>query len=72
MREQIALLEHHRTERDQAAVEAALTRLRGAASEEKADLMGPILAAVRSYATLGEICGAMREVFGDYRPPVSI
>jgi len=72
MREQIALLEHHRTARDGAAVEATLTRLRDAAADEKADLMAPILDAVRSYATLGEICDAMREVFGDYRPPVSI
>ncbi len=29
--------------------------------------MPPILEAVRAYATLGEICGVMREVFGEYR-----
>jgi methylmalonyl-CoA mutase N-terminal domain/subunit len=34
--------------------------------------MPPILDAVRAYATLGEICGTLREVFGGYRPPVSI
>ena len=34
--------------------------------------MPPILNAVRAYATLGEICGAMREVFGEYRPPTVI
>ena len=32
----------------------------------------PTLDAVRAYATLGEICGAMREVFGKYRPPTVI
>ncbi|HSE46614.1 MAG TPA: methylmalonyl-CoA mutase family protein [Gemmatimonadales bacterium] len=32
------------------------------------NLMPPILDAVKAYATLGEICGAMREVFGEYRP----
>jgi methylmalonyl-CoA mutase N-terminal domain/subunit len=30
--------------------------------------MYPILEAVRSYATIGEICGVLREVFGEYRP----
>ena len=32
------------------------------------NLMPCILEAVRSYATLGEICGVLREVFGEYRP----
>ena len=32
------------------------------------NLMPYILEAVRSYATLGEICGVLREVFGEYRP----
>jgi methylmalonyl-CoA mutase N-terminal domain/subunit len=31
--------------------------------------MYPILEAVRAYATLGEICGAMKEVFGTYAEP---
>jgi len=31
--------------------------------------MPPILEAVRAYATLGEICGVMRRIFGEYRPP---
>jgi methylmalonyl-CoA mutase N-terminal domain/subunit len=26
----------------------------------------PIIAAVRAYATIGEICGALREIFGEY------
>jgi len=34
--------------------------------------MPPILDAVRAYATLGEICGAMRDVFGEYRAPATI
>jgi methylmalonyl-CoA mutase N-terminal domain/subunit len=29
-----------------------------------------ILDSVRAYATLGEICGVFREVFGEYREPV--
>jgi len=35
-----------------------------------ANLMPPILEAVRAYATLGEICDVMRGVFGEYRPSV--
>jgi methylmalonyl-CoA mutase N-terminal domain/subunit len=34
--------------------------------------MPPILAAVKAYATLGEICGVLRDVFGDYRPPSAV
>jgi methylmalonyl-CoA mutase N-terminal domain/subunit len=72
MRDQIARLQRHRSERDLAAVTPRLEALRAAAADGGADLMEPIIEAVRAYATLGEICGAMREVFGDYRPPVSI
>ncbi|MGI8926549.1 MAG: acyl-CoA mutase large subunit family protein [Tepidiformaceae bacterium] len=64
---QLKRLAHHRAEREVAAVTAALDALR-AACEGTANLMPPILEAVRAYATLGEICGAMREVFGEYRP----
>jgi methylmalonyl-CoA mutase N-terminal domain/subunit len=28
-----------------------------------------MLEAAKEYATLGEICGVLREVFGEYRPP---
>jgi methylmalonyl-CoA mutase N-terminal domain/subunit len=41
--------------------------LREAAGTE-ANLMGPILQAVKARATLGEICGAMKETFGVYVP----
>jgi methylmalonyl-CoA mutase N-terminal domain/subunit len=36
------------------------------------NLMPPIIEAVRAYATLGEICGALRDVFGEYSPPTVI
>jgi methylmalonyl-CoA mutase N-terminal domain/subunit len=61
-----------RRERDNAAVKASLARLRGAAQDDKAPLMPAILEAVRTYATLGEVCGAMRQAFGEYRPPTAI
>jgi methylmalonyl-CoA mutase, N-terminal domain len=38
------------------------------AARGSSDLMPPILEAVRSEATLGEICGTLRGVFGEYRP----
>lgn len=68
---QLKRLEHHRSERDTAAVNAALDGLRSAC-EGDANLMPPIIEAVRAYATLGEICGAMRGVFGEYQAPTVI
>jgi methylmalonyl-CoA mutase N-terminal domain/subunit len=69
--EQLKRLAHHRKERDQAAVAASLDTLKTACHSEE-NLMGPILDSVRAYATLGEICGAMRDVFGEYNPPTVI
>jgi methylmalonyl-CoA mutase N-terminal domain/subunit len=34
--------------------------------------MEPILDAVKAYATIGEICGLLREVFGEYKPPTGL
>ncbi len=68
---QLKRLAHHRAERDQAAVGAALASLT-AACRGTDNLMPPILEAVRAYATLGEICGAMRSVFGEYQAPTVI
>jgi len=55
--------------RDQKAVDSALASLRNVARSSD-NLMPPILEAVRAYATLGEICGVLREEFGEYRPNV--
>ena len=68
---QLSRLAHHRTERDDAAVKAALANLEAACAGTE-NLMVPILEAVRAYATLGEICGSMRGVFGEYNPPTVI
>jgi len=64
---QIAKIQGVKASRDNAAVTAALAELRTAA-EGTANLMPPILAAVKAYATLQEICDVMRAVFGEYRP----
>jgi methylmalonyl-CoA mutase N-terminal domain/subunit len=52
-------------------VNTALESLKAAARGTD-NLMPPILEAVRAYATLGEICGALREVFGEYHAPTVI
>ena len=56
-----------RAERDTPAAEAALGRLGEAASEAGANTMPAILECVEAYATLGEICGTLRDVFGEHR-----
>ena len=57
-----------RQSRDQAKVNEALDALRRAASEGS-NIMPPLLASVRAYATLGEQCNALAEVFGVYEEP---
>ena len=64
-------LERLRAERDSAAAEAALARLR-AAAEGNENMMPAIIEAVHAYCTLGEICGAMRGVFGEYKALAAI
>lgn len=64
---QTARLAALRATRDSERVRACLTSLRQAAAGDT-NLMHPLLDCARSYATLGEICGTLREVFGEYRP----
>lgn len=66
---QIARLERVRRERDASASDASLRRLSEAARSPGENMMPPILECVESYATLGEICGALREEFGVFHPP---
>jgi methylmalonyl-CoA mutase, N-terminal domain len=54
-----------RRRRDNARVAAALGALRAAAAT-MTNLMPPILEAVRAYATVGEMCDALRQVWGEY------
>ena len=70
-RGQIESLARVRKERDQAAVDAALSRLEEV-SRDGENLMYPITEAVKNYASIGEICGVMRRVFGDYQPPTAV
>jgi methylmalonyl-CoA mutase N-terminal domain/subunit len=54
-----------RRERDGRRVARALTEV-GQAARGTENLMPALLEAVRSYASIGEICGALRRVFGEY------
>jgi len=64
---QIERLKDLRSRRDAGKVEESLAALKRAA-EGTDNLMPYILDAVRAYATVGEICHALREVFGEYQP----
>jgi methylmalonyl-CoA mutase N-terminal domain/subunit len=68
---QVNRLNRVKLERDNDELRRRLDALRGAA-EGTENLMPHILEAVRAYGTLGEICGVLREVFGEYREPVII
>jgi len=65
---QINRLKKLRKDRDKAKFERNLDRLRKAAEGDE-NLMPYILDCVHSYATLGETCGVLREVFGEYKEP---
>jgi methylmalonyl-CoA mutase N-terminal domain/subunit len=65
--EQARKIARVKAERDGQSVQAALAEIR-AAAQGSANLMVPILKAVKAYATLQEICDVMRDVFGEYQP----
>jgi len=69
-RAQVADLAARRTTRDQAAVDRTLADL-AAAARTDANLVEPMLEAARAEATLGEICDALRDVWGTYTEPAS-
>ncbi|MFQ5832588.1 MAG: methylmalonyl-CoA mutase [Candidatus Thorarchaeota archaeon] len=66
--EQTARLNKVRKKRNLDEVKSTLDALR-AAAEGDVNLMPLILDSVRAYATLGEICGVLRDVFGEYKAP---
>jgi methylmalonyl-CoA mutase N-terminal domain/subunit len=62
---QMARLDAVKRQRDEGRVRRALDGMRLAAASTQ-NLMPPILEAVRAHATLGEMCDALREVWGEY------
>ncbi|MEM8575134.1 MAG: protein meaA [Pseudomonadota bacterium] len=69
--EQIAALQAWRQNRDNAAVNKALTDLKAAAVEGR-NIMPPSIAAAKAGVTTGEWGAVLREVFGEYRAPTGI
>ncbi|MHA1964886.1 MAG: acyl-CoA mutase large subunit family protein [Candidatus Thorarchaeota archaeon] len=67
-RVQLIELKKVRSMRDDEQVKQVLEALRNAAKSDT-NLMPSIIEAVKVYATLGEICGVLREVFGEYKAP---
>jgi methylmalonyl-CoA mutase N-terminal domain/subunit len=68
---QVERLRQLRAGRDKDAVERALVALQNAAAGDE-NLVPYVLEAVEAYATTGEICNALRRVFGEYQPLTSI
>src|SRR4029450_5966497 len=64
---QIRRVQALRSRRDSAAVESALARLKGDAAQDDRNLMGPIVEASKVYVTMGEMCDALRGVWGVWR-----
>ncbi|MHB8650743.1 MAG: acyl-CoA mutase large subunit family protein [Gaiellaceae bacterium] len=65
--QQIARVQALRERRDTPAAEAALARLKRDAAHEERNLMEPIMDAARAYVTMGEMCDALRDVWGTWR-----
>jgi methylmalonyl-CoA mutase N-terminal domain/subunit len=70
-REQAEALARLRAERDSAAVGAALDGLRAAAQGSE-NVLYPMREALKNMATVGEVCGVLRDVWGEYRPEVRL
>ena len=70
-KEQVERVRQLRAERDNGKVQQALARVEETA-RGKANLLPPILNAVECYATVGEIAGTMRKVFGEYKEAVVV
>jgi methylmalonyl-CoA mutase N-terminal domain/subunit len=68
-RGQVERLKRFKAERDQEQVDRRLEELREAAKGTE-NLLPPIRAALADRASVGEVCGAMREVFGEYQPDI--
>jgi methylmalonyl-CoA mutase, N-terminal domain len=64
---QIRRVQALRSRRDSAAVESALARLKEDAAHDDRNLMGPIVEASKVYVTMGEMCDALRGVWGVWR-----
>jgi methylmalonyl-CoA mutase N-terminal domain/subunit len=69
--EQVKRIQNLKSKRDNDAVKGYLTELKEACKRDD-NLMPYIVSAVRAYATLGEICNVMRDVFGEYKENIVV
>ena len=67
-KEQIKKLQEIKKNRDEQEVEKSLNKLKETAEADE-NLMPAIVEAVKAYATLGEICGVLRSIYGEYQAP---
>jgi len=67
-KQQVRALRERRKARNKKRWEASLNKLKQAAAGDE-NLMPFLIDAVTAYATVGEICAALKEVFGEYREP---
>ncbi|MBI2908213.1 MAG: methylmalonyl-CoA mutase [Chloroflexi bacterium] len=65
---QLANLRRIKRERNDARLRRSLSDLKDAAQDERTNLIPPLIETVKAYATVGEICASLKEVFGEYRP----
>lgn len=65
----ISNLRELRKNRDNGAVKASIKRLKEVAEDEKANTIPALIEAVKTYSTVGEIAGTLKEVFGAYQEP---
>jgi methylmalonyl-CoA mutase N-terminal domain/subunit len=70
-RSQLAFLERLKAERSTEPVQAALDQLAEAAAGAN-NLLPALLTATEARATLGEVCNVLRQVWGEYNPPVTL
>ena len=68
-RDQLERLKAFKAERDQELTDRRLAELREAA-EGTDNLLPPIRQALKDHASVGEVCGALRDVFGEYQPEI--
>ena len=71
-KQQVKKLTEVKDNRDNSKVKETLILLKQAAENPDKNVMPFILDCVKSYATLGEICDQLRDVFGEYKDSIKI
>jgi methylmalonyl-CoA mutase N-terminal domain/subunit len=65
--QQVARVQELKARRDSQAVQAALAHLKETAAHDDRNLMAPIIDASRAHVTMGEMCDALRQIWGTWR-----